>query len=87
MGRVGAEEMAELAQLDLARHRRHVAGDVAEKQLPFFRGQQAEEVAGLRVVVVADAVVVARRRTVDRERRFDQRTGRLRRGPPKLLGS
>src|SRR5690606_16793287 len=68
--RIGAEEVADLAQLNLARNTGHVSGDVAAETLLLVRTQQAEEIAGLRVVVVALAMVVAIGVAGDLERRL-----------------
>ena len=57
--RVGSEKVADGAQLDLARHAGHVAGDVAEEAFLRVGLHQTEEISRLRVVVVAETVVVA----------------------------
>ncbi len=51
IGRIGHMEMAELAQLDVLRHRFQGGRDVLDAVCPLVRTHEAEQVAGLDVVV------------------------------------
>ncbi len=84
--RIGLMEMAELALDDFLRHTRHRRRDVLEETLLLLGVQQAKQVARLRVVVVAIAVIVSRGVAADRQRRLGELRV-LHRAPPKLFGS
>jgi hypothetical protein len=77
--------MADLAQLDRRRNPLHRSGDVVE-ELPLLASRhQPEEGAGLSVIVVADAVVIAIGVTGNVQRRVLEARASI--GPPKLFGS
>ena len=59
IGRIGAEEMANGTELNLPRYLRHMASDIAEEKLLRVGRDEAEQVARLRVIVVAVAVIGA----------------------------
>ena len=52
-------EVGDLALHNGKRHALHGLGDVVEQPVPLLRREQPEKVAGLRVIVVAVAVIVA----------------------------
>ena len=62
--------MANLAADDLDGHAAHGVGDVVHEPLALLVIEQTEEIAGLGVVVIADAMIVALGIAGDRERRF-----------------
>src|SRR5690606_21254830 len=55
IGGIGLGEVRDLAALDLLRHALHRVGDVGHQPLALVRLQEAEQGAGLAVVVVAGA--------------------------------
>lgn len=59
VGRIRLVEVADLALLDLPRHRPHRAHDIADQLALLIRAHQTEQVTRLGVVIVADAVIVA----------------------------
>src|SRR5258706_12976862 len=70
VGWIALGEQRDLPALDLIRHALHRRGDVVEQAALLLGVEQAEQVAGLRVVVIADPVVVAIGVTVQRQRRI-----------------
>src|ERR1700674_5014478 len=70
--RVGFGEMAELTLGYLNRHALHGLGDVVYQPLLRFLADQAEQVAGLPIIVVAVAMVVAGGIAGKLERRLDE---------------
>src|ERR1700730_12870859 len=72
VGRVALGEQCDLPALDLIRHTLHRRGDVVEQALLLLSVEQAEQVAGLRIVVVPVAVVVAVGIPVQGQRRLGE---------------
>ena len=57
VGRISFVEVLDLQLLNMLRHRFHAGHDVADQALARVRRHQAEEVAGLRVVIAVEAVI------------------------------
>ena len=70
VGRIDLGEMAELAVDDVAWHAGHGGGDVLEQALALPVVEQAEQGAGLAIVVVAGAMIVAVGVAGDAQRRL-----------------
>src|SRR5208283_3193925 len=70
IGRVGFQEVCNLFFLNVFGHRLHAADYIVDQPLPRIRLHQAEEVSGLREVVIAwiEVMVVAIDRAGDRPR-------------------
>src|ERR1043165_2831665 len=68
VGGIALREVRDLAREDFLRHAAHGRGEVVEEAFAVRGVEEAEEVAGLRVVVVAEAVVVAVGGAGERER-------------------
>ena len=62
--------MLQLAAQDVRRNALHCFGNVVEQALSLLNIEKPEQIAGLGVVVVAGAVVVAARVTGDLQRRL-----------------
>jgi hypothetical protein len=70
--RVGFPEMLDLPSLDITRHARHVGDDIGNEPSALRHRHQAEQIAGLRIVVIPLMVIVAVCIAGDRERRLEK---------------